>query len=97
MAVLTSAITGYSRHAMRCAKMIKSKSDKPVQEKVELDLTGPQGNSYYLLGVAKRLGEQLGYSDKRIKAIQHVMCLSNYEGLVHTFHEEFGDYVIIWR
>ena len=77
--------------------MIRPKSEKPIQEKIELDLTGPQGNAYYLMGVAKRLGEQLGYSDKRIKAIQYVMSLTNYEGLIHTFDQEFGDYVILWR
>ena len=77
--------------------MIRSKSEKPIQEKIELDLTGPQGNAYYLMGVAKRLGEQLGYSDKRIRAIQYVMSLTNYEGLIHTFDQEFGDYVILWR
>ena len=77
--------------------MIRSRSEKPAQEKIEIDLTGPQGNAYYLLGVAKRLGEQLGYSEKRINAIQYVMLLTNYEGLIHTFDQEFGDHVILWR
>ena len=77
--------------------MIRSKSEKPAQEKIEIDLTGPHGNGHYLLGMARRLGEQLGYSDKRIKAIQYVMTLTNYEGLIHTFDQEFGDYVILWR
>ena len=77
--------------------MIRSRSEKPAQEKIEIDLTGPQGNAYYLMGVAKRLGEQLGYSEKRIRAIQYVMLLTNYEGLIHTFDQEFGDHVILWR
>lgn len=77
--------------------MIRSRSERPKVTKIELDLTGPQGNAYYLLGVTKRLGERLGYSKKRIEAIQHVMLLTNYEGLVHTFDKEFGDHVILWR
>ena len=76
--------------------MIRSIEDKPPAL-VELDLTGPQGNAYYLLGVAKRFGEQLGYSDKRIKAIQKVMLMGDYEGLVKVLDREFGHVVTFWR
>ena len=31
--------------------MIKSKENKPKRN-IEIDLTGPQGNAYYLLGLA---------------------------------------------
>ncbi len=77
--------------------MIRDRSEKPRQEKIEIDLSGPAGNAFALLAAATSLGRMLGYSEKRIRAIQKVMRLTNYEGLVHTFDQEFGDYVIIWR
>ena len=38
--------------------MIKSKPKS--NGKIEIDLTGPQGNAYYILGVAKNLCKQVG-------------------------------------
>lgn len=35
--------------------MIKSIKDKPNSHLMEIDLTGPDGNVFYLMGVAKRL------------------------------------------
>jgi hypothetical protein len=66
-------------------------------EKIEIDLNGPQGNAFALLATARSLGRQLGYSERKIVAIQKVMRLTNYEGLIHTFDHEFSDYVILWR
>ena len=34
---------------------------------IEIDLTGPQGNAYFLLGTAKKFGKQLGMGDSYIK------------------------------
>ena len=63
----------------------------------EIDLTGPDGNAYALMGHAKNLGTQLGYSKVRINAIIKVMKLTNYEGLLHTFDVEFGHIVTMYR
>ena len=76
--------------------MIRCRSKKP-QQKLEIDLTGPEGNAFVLLGYAQRWGRQLGYSEHRIKCITDEMKLTNYEGLLHTFDREFGDFVTIWR
>ena len=76
--------------------MIRSKTEKPPQ-KLEIDLTGPEGNAYVLMAYAQRWGRQLGYSNHKIKCIIDEMKLTNYEGLLHTFDREFGSFVTIWR
>ena len=75
---------------------IRCKSEKP-QQKMEIDLTGPEGNACILMGYARTWGRQLGYSDHRIKCIIDEMKLTNYEGLLHTFDREFGAFVTMWR
>ena len=76
--------------------MIRCKSEKP-QQKMEIDLTGPEGNAFVLMAYAQTWGRQLGYSEHRIKCIIDEMKLTNYEGLLHTFDREFGDFVTMWR
>ena len=76
--------------------MIKSKSEMPSRP-IEIDLTGPDGNAYVLMAIARDLGRQLGYSQSRIEAIIKVMMLTNYEGLLHTFDVEFGHLVTMYR
>lgn len=77
--------------------MIRSKADKPRQQKLEIDLTGPDGNAFVLMSYVETIGRQLGYSRQRITAIRKVMMMGNYEGLVKVFDREFGDHVILWR
>lgn len=36
--------------------------------KIKIDLTGPQGNAFFLLGAAVKLAKQLGKDDKAILA-----------------------------
>ena len=76
--------------------MIKSKSEK-ISTKLEIDLTGPEGNAFVLIGYAKKLGQRLGYDDDHIDRIIDEMTLTDYEGLLHTFDREFGTFVTLWR
>ncbi len=76
--------------------MIKSKSEMTPRG-IEIDLTGPEGNAFVLMAYARKLGRKLGYSESRIQAIIKVMMMTNYEGLLHTFDVEFGDYVVMYR
>ena len=75
---------------------IRSKAEKPSRP-IEVDLTGPQGNAFYLLALADDLGKQLGYSKFRRKCILDEMRLTDYEGLLYTFDREFGMIVTLWR
>jgi len=76
--------------------MIKSRS-LIESKKIEIDLNGPEGNAFLLVGLASRLGRQLGMDKFRIKCIQDEMMLSDYEMLIQTFDKWFGDHVILYR
>jgi len=70
--------------------MIKSKTDG----KINIDLTGPEGNAFILLGTATNLSKQLGKDDKEITSR---MMSEDYENLIKVFDEEFGEFVTLWR
>jgi len=72
--------------------MIKEKSS--LQRGIEIDLTGSQGNAFYLLGTADNLAKQLGIDSKPIVA---EMMESDYEHLVATFDKHFGHIVTLLR
>lgn len=76
--------------------MIVSKDIK-VEKRVEIDLTGPEGNAFYLLGLAADLARKLGYAPEGIGELTNKMISGDYENLIQVFDEEFGDYVILWR
>lgn len=70
---------------------------KPIKEKsqaFEIDLTGPQGNAYFLLGTAMKLARQLGLPSEEIL---EDMKSADYEHLVKVFDKHFGEYVILYR
>ena len=79
------------------SSVIRSIKEKPRTSPIEVDLTGPQGNAYYLLGLASNLSRQLRYDTHRTELILDEMKLSDYEGLLHTFDREFGLLVTLWR
>ena len=76
--------------------MIRAKKDKPTGP-IEIDLTGPEGNAYYLLSLAANLSKQLRYDKSRRERIQREMMLTDYEGLLYTFDREFGLLVTLRR
>jgi hypothetical protein len=68
--------------------------EKSKQEEIVIDLTGPDGNAFVLIGTAASLAKQLG---KDVKAIRDEMMSGDYENLLAVFDREFGDYVILER
>ena len=77
---------------------IKSLEDRPKgPTPIEIDLTGPQGNAYYLLGLASHLCQQLKYDAMHEERILEEMKLADYECLLQTFDREFGSIVTLWR
>ena len=76
--------------------MIRSREEKPIRG-IEIDLRGPDGNAFALMKHVVRLGRMLGYSQQRITAIQEVMMMGDYEGLLRVFDREFGHIVTLWR
>jgi hypothetical protein len=70
--------------------MIRNKiSSTPV-----IDLTGPQGNAFFLMGQVGQYARQLGLDADQIIT---EMKLGDYENLVAVFDRYFGDYVILER
>lgn len=68
--------------------------DKNYNAQPVIDLTGPDGNAFALMGYARRFARQLGLnSDTIIKN----MMVGDYENLVQVFEDNFGDYVILER
>ena len=61
---------------------------------IEIDLTGPQGNAYFLLGTASNLAKQLGLDGTKILSD---MKSGDYEHLIKVFDDAFGDFVILER
>ena len=59
-----------------------------------IDLTGPDGNAYYLLAQAESLARRLNLNSA---TILHQMRAGDYENLVQVFDRYFGDYVILER
>ena len=67
---------------------------KPQTNGIEIDLTGPQGNAFYLLGTAKNLAKQLGLDGNQI---MEEMKSGDYENLLQVFDKNFGSVVTLYR
>ena len=67
---------------------------KPKQNGITIDLTGPQGNAFYLLGTAKNLAKQL---DLNGLEIMEEMKSGDYENLLEVFDKHFGCVVTLYR
>ena len=59
-----------------------------------IDLTGPQGNAFYLMKRAIELSKQL---DLNSDSILQDMKSSDYEHLIQVFDRHFGAFVILER
>ena len=60
----------------------------------QIDLTGPDGNAYCLLGYAHNYAKQLDYNWEKIEA---EMTSADYEHLVERFDYYFGTFVDLLR
>ena len=56
----------------------------------QIDITGQDGNAFALLGYAKRFAKQLGLD---ADAIINEMMQGDYDELLDTFENHFGDFV----
>ncbi len=70
-----------------------------IRKKIEqefdiIDLTGSDGNAFYLLGRAKSYAKRLGLDESKIL---NEMMEGDYEHLVETFDKYFGAFVILER
>jgi hypothetical protein len=62
-----------------------------------IDLGGPEGNAFALLGAARNFGKQLGYTAKELTALSEDMRSDDYEHLIQVFDKHFGMFVTLVR
>lgn len=66
--------------------------DKVNSGPVVIDLTGPDGNAFALMGYARRFARQLGLDSEKVIG---EMMRGDYQNLITVFDGYFGDYVIL--
>ena len=67
---------------------------KQPRREIIIDLTGPDGNAFVLIGKAMDLARQLGLDGNSIK---EEMMSGDYENLLQVFDKNFGHFVILER
>ena len=70
---------------------------KQPQKEIIIDLTGPDGNAFALMGYARRFARQLGYSKEDQDQLLELMTSGDYENLIEVFDDHFGSFVILER
>ena len=75
--------------------MIRQKEERTGP--VVIDLTGPDGNAFALMGYAKNFAKQLGWDREKYQNLITEMMSGDYENLLQAFDREFGSFVILER
>ena len=63
---------------------------------IEIDLTGPDGNAFALMGIANNLRKQLDL-DISQQAMLDEMMSGDYENLLAVMEKYFGEYIVMYR
>ena len=71
---------------------IKSKNE--MSREITIDLTGPDGNAFALMGYAKNFARQL---DLDFNQIRKEMTSGDYEHLLEVFDKYFGSFATLYR
>ena len=74
--------------------MIREISEIYTPPKRQIDLTGPDGNAFYLMGVAKDFATKM---ELDTGAILEDMKSSDYDHLIEVFDEHFGAIIDLFR
>lgn len=76
--------------------MIRS-SEELLNRKIEIDLRGPEGNAFVLLGYVDTIGSQINIPKRVRNDIKKTMMMGNYDQLIKTFDIWFGNYVDLYK
>lgn len=76
--------------------MIRS-SEELSNRKIEIDLSGTEGNAFVLLGYVDTIGSQINIPKRVRNDIKKTMMMGNYDQLIKTFDIWFGNYVDLYR
>lgn len=58
---------------------------------IVIDRSGPQGNAFYMLGVAQQLMREKGFSSEDAQSILDEMKSGDYDNLCSVFEQNFCD------
>jgi hypothetical protein len=77
---------------------IKNKKEK----RIEIDLTGPDGNVFSLLSlgidISKKLNERRGAEYIDVEDFKEsILTAENYEVVLDIMEKQFGDFIIMYR
>ena len=67
---------------------------RPVKTKIEIDLQGPEGNAFALLGITKDLCNKTGIE---WDPVYKEMTSGDYENLIHVMDHYFGDFIVMYK
>lgn len=59
----------------------------------QIDLNGPSGNAFALIGIAIKFAKQLEWDKYDVREMKHKMMSGDYANLIEVFEGHFGDYV----
>ena len=68
--------------------------DKPKRGKIEIDLAGPEGNAFVLIGYAGKWAKQMGLDADEI---QSEMMSGDYDNLINVLEKYFGDHIVLYK
>lgn len=74
--------------------MIRKKEENP-ETRIVVDLTGPEGNAFWLITLAEKLGRKLEVDPKRRGEINAEMMGGDYDNLLEVLEREYGDYIVL--
>lgn len=74
--------------------MIREKTSGPSGP-IVIDLTGPDGNAFVLMALARKWAKQTGIVSP--DTVVREMMAGDYENLIRVFDGYFGDFVILER
>ena len=69
--------------------------EKLKHKGITVDCSGPNGNAFYLLGLAKDLAKRFDYTDKNTNKMMKELKSSDYEHLILTFDKYWGWHVTL--
>ena len=70
---------------------IRKRNQSDLKRKIVIDLSGPQGNAFYLMGVVKQTFRRSGASELGDQIVEE-MKKGDYDHLVKTFELYLGDH-----
>lgn len=60
---------------------------------ITIDLSGPQGNAFFLIGLGKKIGRHLELPWEQVNNTVNEMMAGDYQNLLDVFVREYGQHV----